>query len=203
MKFISIEARKKSSEIGAKRGSFPNFKKSIWYRHYKAMRNATVTTIAPTGSISIIADCSCGIEPLFGVSLTKEVMGGIGLFAVNKYFGSIAKEKKFYSKKLMQEIDVKGSVQNIKGVSAEVKKLFATAHDIKPEFHVKMQASFQKYVDNAVSKTVNLKHNSGKEDIKKIFLLAHSLGCKGITVYRDKSKKEQVLNIGKCEECLL
>lgn len=196
MKFISYETRKKSAEIAMKKGEFPNFKRSIWYRQYKTMRNATVTTIAPTGTISIIADCSSGIEPLFAVSFVRNVMEGTKLLEVNQYFEKIAKERRFYSKKLMEEIAAKGSVQDVKGVPDDVKKVFVTAHDIKPEWHVKMQAAFQKYTDNAVSKTVNLRRDATKEDVKQIFLLAHELRCKGITVYRDGSKKEQVLNIG-------
>jgi ribonucleoside-diphosphate reductase alpha chain len=208
MKFIANEARKKSMEIGLKRGSFPNYRKSSFYRYYKAMRNATVTTIAPTGTISIIAGCSSGIEPLFALSFKREnVLGGINLYEMNKHFARIARKKGFYSKKLVKEVAEKGSVQEIKGIPSDIKRIFVTAHDIKPEWHVRMQAAFQKHVDNGVSKTVNLKSSARKEEIKKIFLLANELGCKGITVYRDKSKKEQVLNVGisedECKKCLI
>jgi len=167
-----------------------------------AKKNITVTTIAPTGTISIIADCSNSIEPLFAVSFVKKVMGGTKLVEVNVLFEKIAKQKGFYSKNLMKKIAYKGTVQNMKEVPKEIQKLFETAYDIPPEQHVKMQAVFQKYTDNAVSKTVNLKKNAAKTDVKNIFLLAHKLKCKGVTVFRQGSRKEQVINIGKCKVCL-
>ncbi|MBW2996454.1 adenosylcobalamin-dependent ribonucleoside-diphosphate reductase [Candidatus Woesearchaeota archaeon] len=202
MNFISVEARKKSAELGRIKGSFPNFKKSIWRWRHKAMRNATVTTIAPTGTISIIADCSSGIEPLFGVSYVRKVLDGTELYMINKYFEKIAKERGFYNIRLMKEVARKGSLKGIKRIPEDIKKLFRTAHEIKPEQHVRVQGAFQRQVDNAVSKTVNLRRNVRKDEVKKIFLLAHELKCKGITVYREGSRKEQVLNIGKCEECI-
>ncbi|MEM5872509.1 MAG: adenosylcobalamin-dependent ribonucleoside-diphosphate reductase, partial [Candidatus Aenigmatarchaeota archaeon] len=197
MKFVSEEARKKSEELGLKRGSFPNFEKSIFYGKYKAMRNATVTAIAPTGSISIIAGCSSGIEPLFAISFMRNVLEGTRLFEVNPLFEKISKENGFYSAKLLEKIAKLGSIQKIKEIPKEIRRIFVTALDIEPEWHVKMQAAFQKYVDNAVSKTVNLPNNATKKDVEKAFLLAYSLKCKGITVYRYGSKKQQVLNIGK------
>jgi ribonucleoside-diphosphate reductase alpha chain len=197
MRFITDEARKTSEEIGKKRGSFPNFPKSTLAGNYKAMRNATVTTIAPTGSISIIAGCSSGIEPLFAVSfIRKHILGDRTLFEVNPLFEKISKEKKFYSTEILAQIAKSGSVQKVKGVPDDVKKLFVTALDILPEWHVKMQASFQKYTDNAVSKTVNLPHDAKPEDVKKVYDLARKMKCKGITVYRYGSKPEQVLYIG-------
>ncbi|MEM3733290.1 MAG: adenosylcobalamin-dependent ribonucleoside-diphosphate reductase, partial [Candidatus Bathyarchaeia archaeon] len=196
MKFITEEARKKSVELGEERGSFPNFDKSIWKDEYSAMRNATVTTIAPTGSISIIAGCSSGIEPLFAVSFIRKVLDGKRLFEINPLFELIAKQKGFYNAKLLEEIAKTGSVQNIDGIPDEVKKIFVTALDISPEWHVKMQAAFQKYTDNAVSKTVNLPYNATVNDIKNIFELAWKLKCKGVTVFRYGSKPEQVLYIG-------
>lgn len=191
MKFISIEGRKKSEEIAKKKGSFPNIKKSIYK---KPVRNSTVTTIAPTGTISIISGCSSGIEPLFAVAFVRNVMEGTRLVEVNKEFERIAKERGFYSKELMMKIAKNGSVQNLKEVPADVKKIFRTALDISPEWHVRIQSSFQKYTDNAVSKTCNLPESASVEDIKKIFLLAHELKCKGITIYRYGSKKNQVLS---------
>jgi ribonucleoside-diphosphate reductase alpha chain len=175
MKFISSEARNVSVELGKRKGSFPNFKKSVWYGKYKSMRNGTITTIAPTGTISIIADCGNGIEPLFALSFTRTMYEGKKLTHVNPLFKKIGKEKG---------------------------KLFVTAQDIKPEWHVKMQSVFQKYVDNAVSKTVNLRREATKNDVKKIFLMAYDLKCKGITVYREGSKKEQVISLGKCRVCV-
>lgn len=196
MKFIDEEAHKKSVEIAEERGSFPNFEKSIWKDKYKAMRNATVTTIAPTGSISIIAGCSSGIEPIFAISFIRNVLGGTRLFETNPLFELVAKERGFYSAKLLEEIAKTGSVQKIGEVPEDVKRMFVTALDIAPEWHVKMQAAFQKYTDNAVSKTVNMPTEASVEDVKRVYELAWRLKCKGITVFRYGSKPEQVLYIG-------
>jgi len=200
MKFISDVARKKSEELGKKRGSFPNFEKSIFFGKYEAMRNATVTTIAPTGTISIIAGCSSGIEPLFAVSFMRNVLEGTKLFEVNPIFERMAKERGFYSVKLLEKIAKIGSLQNIKKIPKDVRRLFVTALDIKPEWHVKMQAVFQKYTDNAVSKTINLPENAKINDVKMIYEMAWQLKCKGITVYRYGSKPEQVLYIGETKK---
>ncbi len=199
MKFIHEKGVEKSVELGKKRGNFPNFKGSIWGGKHEAMRNATVTAIAPTGTISIISGCSSGIEPLFAASFMRRVLEGTKLFEVNPIFERIAKERGFYSVKLLEKIAKSGSVQNIKEVPKDVERLFVTALDIKPEWHVRMQAVFQKYSDNAVSKTINLPHDSKASDVKKIYELAWKLKCKGITIYRYGSKKEQVLYIGEIE----
>ncbi len=196
MSFIEKEGRKKSVEIGEERGSFPNFDKSIWKDKYKAMRNATVTTIAPTGSISIIAGCSSGIEPIFAISFIRNVLGGTRLFETNPLFEIMTKERGFYSAELLEKIAKTGSVQKIDEVPDDVKRLFVTALDIAPEWHVRMQAAFQKYTDNAVSKTVNLSTDATVDDVRKIYDLAWSLKCKGVTVFRYGSKPEQVLYIG-------
>ncbi len=180
-----------------KRGSFLNFKGSIWENKYPALRNATLTTIAPTGTISIIAGCSSGIEPLFAISFIRNALGGKRLFETNALFEQTAKERGFYSTKLLEEIARTGSVQKIAGVPDDVKRLFVTALDIDPVWHVKMQAAFQKHTDNAVSKTVNLPNNSKVEEVRNIFELAWRLNCKGVTVFRYGSKLEQVLYIGK------
>ncbi len=191
MKFITYHAKKASAKLGKLRGSFPNFKGSIYDKKgFQAMRNATVTTIAPTGTISIIADTTSGIEPLFAVSFIRDVMEGEKLLEVNKLFESTAKKEGFYSKELMSEIAKKGSIQNIDEISESIKRVFQTAHEIGPKWHVKMQAAFQKHVDNAVSKTVNLPNNASPEDVKEIMLMAYKLKCKGITVYRYGSKKQ-------------
>ena len=192
MRFITNEARRCSTELGLERGSFSNFELSVWDSKYKAMRNATVTTIAPTGTISIIAECSSGIEPIFAVAFVRNIMDG--MLEINKLFEVIAKEKGFYSKELITGIAKCGSVQDIDGVPEYVKRIFVTALDISPDWHVKMQAAFQKYTDNAVSKTVNLPADATWEDVKKVFLLAYKLKCKGITIYRYGSK-EQVLSL--------
>jgi ribonucleoside-diphosphate reductase alpha chain len=196
-KFIQDESRKRSVELGQERGSFPNLPRSVYAKKFRTLRNATTTTIAPTGTISIIANCTSGIEPLYAVSFVREVMGGTRLLETNSYFEQLAKERGFYSKQLMVKIAQKGSIQNIAGIPADVKKLFPTTFDIKPEWHVKMQAAWQKFSDNAVSKTVNLPANAKPADVDKIYHLAAKLKCKGITVYRTGSKREQVLSVGK------
>jgi len=196
MSFISEEARKKSVELGEERGSFPNFEGSIWEKMgYNAMRNATVTSIAPTGTISIIAGTSSGIEPFFAISYVRNVMG-TQLFEVNPVFEKIAEERGFHSPELLTKVAKEGSIQRIKEIPSDVRKIFVTALDIAPEWHVRMQAAFQKYTDNAVAKTVNLPSEATLEDVKRVFLLAYKLKCKGITVYRYGSKSEQVLTIG-------
>jgi ribonucleoside-diphosphate reductase alpha chain len=197
MKFIGDEATKKSVEIGEKRGAFPNFKGSLWEkRGYKTIRNSTVTTVAPTGTISIIGGCSGGIEPIFAVAFVRNVMEGTRLLEIQPTFEKVAKERGFYSRDLMLKVAKTGSIQNMEEVPEDVQRVFVTALDIDPEWHVRMQAAFQKYVDNAVSKTVNLPNDATVEDVKRIYLLAHKLKCKGITVYRYGSKKGQVLSVG-------
>ena len=196
MAFIETESHKEDMEIGEKRGSFPNFDGSIYEKKYPAFRNATVTTLAPTGTISIIAGCSSGIEPLFAVSFMRNVLSGARLFETNYLFEQMAKERGFYSAKLFEEIARTGSVQKIDGVPDDVKQLFVTALDIEPVWHIRMQAVFQKNTDNAVSKTVNLPNNAKPEDVKEIYDLAWELKCKGVTVFRYGSKPEQVLYIG-------
>jgi ribonucleoside-diphosphate reductase alpha chain len=197
MKFVSDEAKQKSVELGEKRGSFPNFKGSLWDKKgYKAIRNATVTTIAPTGTISIIAGCSSGIEPIFAVAFVRNVMDGSRLLEIQPTFEALAKEMGFYSRELILDVAKTGSIQNMKEVPEDVKRVVVTSLDIAPEWHVRMQAAFQKYVDNAVSKTVNLPNTATVEDVKRVYLMAYKLKCKGITVYRYGSKKDQVLNVG-------
>ncbi|MEM2878452.1 MAG: adenosylcobalamin-dependent ribonucleoside-diphosphate reductase [Candidatus Hadarchaeales archaeon] len=200
MKFISQKAREKSAELGRKRGSFPNFEKSVWRESHDAMRNATVTSIAPTGSISIIAGCSSGIEPLFAVSFMRKVLEGSRLFEINPMFEKIAKERGIYSGRLLEKIARSGSVQKIREIPRDIRRIFVTALDMAPEWHVRMQAAFQKYADNAVSKTINLPPSATPEDVKKVYMMAWKLRCKGITVYRYGSRTEQVLYIGGLEK---
>ena len=198
MSFIETNSRGVSAELGRLRGSFPDFNGSIWdVEGYDTMRNATITTIAPTGTLSIIANVTSSIEPLFAVSFIRKVMEGTELLEVNPLFEKIAKDEGFYSTELMMSIVKMGSIQNIPDIPEDTRRLFVTAHDIDPQWHVRMQAAFQKHVDNAVSKTVNLPHDASINDVKKVFLLAHQLKCKGITVYRYASKKKQVLYINK------
>jgi ribonucleoside-diphosphate reductase alpha chain len=201
MKFVETEGHKASQQLGDERGDFPNFRNSIWKtrKKYKHMRNATVTTVAPTGTISIIANCSSGIEPLFAISFVRNVMGGTRLLEVNQSFQQVAEERKFLSSELLMKIAETGSVQDIESVPEDVKRIFVTALDIAPEWHVRMQAVFQKYTDNAVSKTINFSENATMDDVRKAYTLAYELGCKGITVYRYGSKPDQVLTIGPLE----
>ena len=194
--FIAKEAQKKSLEIGRERGSFETFKSSIWSKKYPAMRNATCTSIAPTGTISIIAGCSSGIEPLFALVFLRDVMDGKKLIEINETFKLELIKRNLYSDDLIESISKSGSIKNV-NLPKDIKNIFITSLDIAPELHVKMQSAFQKHVDNAVSKTVNLPKNSSIEDVKKIYLLAWKLKCKGITIYRYGSKPEQVLYIGK------
>jgi ribonucleoside-diphosphate reductase alpha chain len=199
MAFIWKEAKKTSQALAKERGAFPNFARSIYDKPgAKKMRNATTTTIAPTGSIGIIAGCSSGIEPLFAISYVRKTgLGNVELTEVNPLFEQIAKQRGFYSEKLMQKIAERGTVHGIDEVPADVQKIFVTAHDIAPEWHLKMQAAFQKYVDNAVSKTVNFPHEVTPDEVAKVYWLAYKLGCKGVTVYRHGSREEQIINIGK------
>jgi ribonucleoside-diphosphate reductase alpha chain len=201
MKFINDEAHIASQKTGRERGSFPNFKGSLWDKQkIKTMRNATCTTIAPTGTISIITNCSSGIEPLFAVSFVRNVLEGTRLLETNKIFEEVAKARGFYSEELMNKIAKTGSIKNFKEIPKDVRDVFVTALDIKPEWHVKMQAAFQKYTDNAVSKTINFPPTATVDEIKKAYELAFKLKCKGITVYRYGSKAEQVLYIGELEQ---
>lgn len=191
---IQQESKNATKALAHFRGTFPNFDKSIFRnRGNRKYRNATTTTIAPTGSISIIAGCSSGIEPLFALSFTRQILDNSKLVEVNPYFEKVAKEKGFYTVELMERIGQGESIQNMEEIPVEVQRVFKTAHDIAPEWHVRMQATFQKYVDNAVSKTVNLKENATEEDVLNIFNLAFNLRCKGVTVYRDGSRKNQTL----------
>lgn len=204
MKFIRDEAEKMSQDLADERGPFPNYKGSIWDEpNAKPRRNATVTSVAPTGTISIIASASSGIEPLFAVAFVRDVMEGTRLHEVNNRFERIAKERGFYSRDLMMEIARRGSVQdreqgtgNRGQIPKDVQRLFVTAMDIDPQWHVRMQAAFQQHVDNAVSKTVNLPKDASPEDVRRIYLMAYELKCKGITIYRYGSKSEQVLYVG-------
>ncbi len=196
MGFIDEEARKKSEELAENRGAFPLYNDSVFPEDDLGMRrNATLTTIAPTGTISIISNASSGIEPLFAISYYRNVMDNDKLIEVNLLFEEIAKKEGFYSRKLMEDIADKGSVKDIDVVPEKWKKIFVTAHDIAPLWHIRMQTAFQKCTDNSVSKTVNFHHDATKDDVREVYMLAYKLGCKGVTIYRDKSREEQVLNI--------
>ena len=197
MKFVEEGGHKASQELARKRGSFPAFKDSKWHKKgYTRMRNATVTTVAPTGTIAILAGCTSGIEPLFAISFVRDVLEGTRLLEVNPEFERVAKEHGINKPELLHRIARTGSVQASTEVPAEVRELFKTALEIPVEQHVRMQAVFQKHVDNAVSKTVNLPREASVEEVRRAYLLAWQLKCKGITVYRYGSKPEQVLYVG-------
>ncbi|MBN1831884.1 MAG: vitamin B12-dependent ribonucleotide reductase [Deltaproteobacteria bacterium] len=194
MSFIQRESRDASKYLAKERGVFKNYGQSIFKdKEDCAFRNATTTTIAPTGTLSIIAECSSGIEPLFALSFVRRVMDNDELLEVNPYFERVAKERGFYSRELMDTIALKGSIHDMEEIPRDVREVFVTAHDVTPEWHVRMQAAFQKYTDNAVSKTVNLPRDSTVDDVLKVYNLAYELGCKGVTIYRDGSKENQVL----------
>ena len=198
MAFIRKSAKEASEALGHERGSFPLFEESVYpSQGCKAMRNATVTTIAPTGTISIIAGASSGIEPVFAISYIRNVLDNDKLVEVHPYFEQVAKERGFYSTGLMEEIAQCGSLRAVEGVPEDVKRVFVTAHDITPEYHIRMQGAFQESTDNAVSKTVNFPKSATKEDVRAAYDLAYSLGLKGVTIYRDGSRKGQVLSVGK------
>ncbi|MEW5744424.1 MAG: vitamin B12-dependent ribonucleotide reductase [Nitrospirota bacterium] len=193
MGFIQTEGRLASGALAEERGVFPNFELSI-YKDEMQVRNATVTTIAPTGSLSIIAGCSSGIEPLFAVSFVRNVMEGTKLIEVNPHFERVAKERGLWNRELMERIAETGSVKDIKEIPEEVREVFVTAHDITPIDHIRMQAAFQKYIDNAVSKTVNFCRTATTKDVEDVYMLAYKKACKGVTVYRDGSREDQVLS---------
>jgi ribonucleoside-diphosphate reductase alpha chain len=201
MGFINQEGHAASRDLAKKRGEFPNFKGSVFdLPKAEKIRNATVTTIAPTGTISIIANASSGVEPLFAVSFVKNVMDGTKLVEVNPIFEQIAKERGFYSPELMQRIAEHGTLHDIPEIPADVRRVFVTSHDISPEYHIQMQAAFQRHTDNAVSKTVNFSNSATMEDVEQVYMLAYKMDCKGVTIYRDGSRDEQVLSTGKKEE---
>ncbi len=184
MRFIQNISKEVSAELAKERGVFPNFKGSIYDRRgMPKVRNATTTTIAPTGTLSIIADCSSGIEPIFALAFKRLILD-TELTEVNKYFFRIAKKEGFYSKELEDVVMAKGTLRGVKGVPQRIKRLFKTAHEIPPEDHIEMQAAFQAYTDNAVSKTINLPKSARPDDVAKAFLLAYEKGCKGVTVFR-------------------
>ncbi|MCF8001924.1 MAG: vitamin B12-dependent ribonucleotide reductase [Halanaerobiales bacterium] len=196
MAFIEEVSKDESAKIAERRGSFPNIEGSIYD---KPMRNATTTTIAPTGTISIIAGVSSGIEPLFAINYERHILDDV-LIETHPIFEEIAKERGFYSEELMEKVAKTNSIQDMDEIPEDVKRIFVTAHDIEPEWHIKMQAAFQKSVDNAVSKTVNFHNSATVEDVKKVYEMAYDLDCKGVTIYRDGSRSEQVLSTSGDEE---
>jgi len=223
MEFIDYESKCESIELSKERGRFKNFTGSIYdgqnflYNKYKGksagiisdekwaeldeaikihgIRNATTTCIAPTGTISMIASASGGVEPLFGLVFQRMVMDGTEMFEINPIFKDYMLKHGLYSEDLMKQISKDGTIAHVDGVSDEIKHLFATAHDVTPEWHVKMQAAFQLHTDNAVSKTVNFEEHATRKDIEEAYILAYKYNLKGITVYRNNSRQFQPMNI--------
>ncbi len=200
MRFINNESISASARLAEERGVFPNYEQSVYAEWDMRLRNATVNTIAPTGTISMIAGCSSGIEPLFAVSFVREVLSGTKLFEVNPVFKQMAEDEGIYDDELLEKIARQGSLQSIQDIPEKLRRLFVTAFDVQPDQHLKIQAAFQKYTDNAVSKTINLPEEAGRQDIRTIYLKAYELKCKGITVYRYGSKQRQVLSIGSAQQ---
>jgi len=207
MKTIVVAGRKASEELATTRGEFPNFKGSIYDKPgIKKLRNATITTIAPTGTLSLIANCGGGIEPFFALVYKKKSIwradgtSELEQIFVNEHLEQAIKEQKIYSKKLMEKIAESGSLKGIEEIPENIKKIFVTSHDITPEWHIRIQAAFQKYTDNAVSKTINFPNSATIEDIANSYKLSYKLKCKGITIYRDGSRQLQVFTKGKKEE---
>ncbi|MCF7920365.1 MAG: vitamin B12-dependent ribonucleotide reductase [Candidatus Cloacimonetes bacterium] len=214
MEFIDYHSKKRSLLLAEQKGAFPNFKSSIYEKgnlqrsgkldwqeliaeiKTKGIRNATTTTIAPTGTISMIANTSSGVEPQFSLVYVKNVMDGEKLLYANPLFEKALRQAGLYTEALMEQVAEKGSVQHLEEIPENISNVFVTSHDIAPEWHIRMQAAFQKYVDNAVSKTINFTSETTVEDIRISYELAYELGCKGVTVYRDGSRQNQVLNIG-------
>ena len=196
MGFINDTAKAESRVLAETRGAFPLFEQSI-YKDETPIRNGTVTTIAPTGTLSIIAGVSSGVEPVFAYVFIRNVMDGTELIEVNPILKNELIRRGIYSDELMKKIAAEGSLSHIPGIPDDMKKVFVSAHDVSPLWHVKMQAAFQRHIDNAVSKTVNFPSSATKEDVKEVYKLAYKLGCKGVTIYRDGSRDSQVLNVGK------
>lgn len=196
MEFINDRAHAMSHKLGAARGSFPLFAESV-YASGEAIRNGTCTTIAPTGTLSIIAGVSSGVEPVFAYVFIRNVMDGTELIEVNPILKAELEKRGLYNEELLKKISKEGSLLHIDEIPEDIKKVFVCAHDVEPMWHIKMQAAFQRHLDNAVSKTVNFPNSATKEEVAEVYRLAYKLGCKGVTIYRDGSRQNQVLNIGK------
>lgn len=199
MAFINEAGHAESARLAGERGTFPLFGESI-YPKETPLRNGTVTTIAPTGTLSIIAGCSSGVEPVFAYVFIRNIMDNTQMIEVNPILRQVLTERGLYSDALMQKIAAAGTLQQIEEIPEEIRRVFVCSHDISPEYHIRMQAAFQHHTDNAVSKTVNFKHDATMEEVSEVYRLAYQLGCKGVTIYRDGSRESQVLNIGKVND---
>lgn len=199
MERLQQAAHRASQELAKERGAFPLFEEST-YREGTPLRNATVTTIAPTGTLSILAGCSSGVEPVFAYAYIRNIMDGTQLVEVNPILQEALEEQGLYDQQLMERIAEAGSLLGLEELPAELRRVFVCAHDIRPLDHVRIQAAFQQHTDNAVSKTVNFVHDATREEVAEAYQLAFTLGCKGITIYRDGSRFGQTLNIGKVKQ---
>ena len=198
MGFIETRGHQASQALAVERGPFPLFHQSI-YKDQAPLRNATVTTIAPTGTISMIAGCASGIEPIFAYAYIRNVMDNTQMVEVNPVLVEVLKERGLYSEALMRQVAQEGTLAHIQQIPQDIRRVFVSAHDVSPLYHVRMQAAFQRHTDNAVSKTVNFSHDATREDVAQVYRLAYKEGCKGVTIYRDGSRSGQVLNIGKTQ----
>ncbi|MFQ5412691.1 MAG: hypothetical protein ACE5EC_10355, partial [Phycisphaerae bacterium] len=205
MQFVNDEGHASSEKLAVERGNFPNWANSHWdTRYHRPMRNSCVTTVAPTGTISIIADCSGGIEPLFSLAFHRNVLkgrdeGGSSMIEINQTFEQVARARGFYSEGLMDQIAREGTLAHIESVPDDVKHVFVCAHDIQPEWHIKMQAAFQKHCDSSISKTINFPHDADPVDVDAIYRMAYELRCKGVTVYRDGCRSSQPMALSESE----
>ena len=199
MRAVTEAGREESRELAKARGTFPLFQESTLDQELP-QRNATVTTIAPTGTLSLLASCSSGVEPIFGYVYIRNIMDGTEMIEVNPILREVLEERGLYSDELMKKIAKQGSLEGIEEIPEEIRRVFVSAHEVSPEFHIRMQAAFQRHTDNAVSKTVNFCNSATREEVAEVYKLAFRLGCKGVTIYRDGSRSEQVLNIGKVKK---
>ena len=199
MRAVTEAGREESRELAKARGTFPLFQESTLDQELP-QRNATVTTIAPTGTLSLLASCSSGVEPIFGYVYIRNIMDGTEMIEVKPILREVLEERGLYSDELMKKIAKQGSLEGIEEIPEEIRRVFVSAHEVSPEFHIRMQAAFQRHTDNAVSKTVNFCNSATREEVAEVYKLAFRLGCKGVTIYRDGSRSEQVLNIGKVKK---
>jgi len=196
MRFINKKAREASSELANLRGPFPNWNNSTWRTEKnRKVRNASITCIAPTGTISIIADCSCGIEPAYSLVFVRRILGDSKMLQINQIFKQIAQIGGFYSKKLEKQLAKTGSIQKTTQIPSKIRRIFRCAYDIKPQWHIRMQAAFQEHCDAAVSKTINFSEKATTAAVDKAYKLAYQLGCKGITIYRRHSRLQEPMSL--------
>ncbi|MEK7994181.1 MAG: adenosylcobalamin-dependent ribonucleoside-diphosphate reductase [Planctomycetota bacterium] len=195
MKFVNEHAHRASSDLAEQRGPFPNYSGSTWSRKKRKMRNAAVTCVAPTGTISIIADCSSGIEPIYSLVFVRQILEGTTMLQINPVFRRVAEKAGFYSSKLQRQIAETGSIQKLRQIPAGVRRVFKGTYDIEPHWHIRMQAAFQQHCDAAVSKTINFSEKTTVAAVDRAYRLAYHLGCKGVTIYRQGSRDQEPMSL--------